>query len=660
MTFDPDFPGHVARVLIVDDERHDRELLQIMLADQGFVLLTASSGDEALAVTAREHPDIVLLDVMMAGMDGYAVAAELKRSPDTMNIPIILITALDDRKAKMLGLDAGAEEFLSKPIDRAELQVRVRNTLRLKAYGDHHRRLLESTVVSHKAELLESETRYRQIVESTTDGIVKVDAAGDIVFANRRFAAMLGCDVAELVGTSAFSGMGDSARQALQAALKTCAEGGQVTQDTDLRRKDGVEVAVSLACSPVLDAEGRYAGALASARDVTEQKRLMAQLGMSDRMASIGTLAAGVGHEINNPLACVLANLDLAAADLKEHAARLGVTGDFAEVADELRDAREATERIRTIVRDLRIFSRSESEHAGAVDVEQVLDSTLRMAWNEIRHRARVVKSYEGPPLVQASEARLGQVFLNVIVNAAQAIVEGHADRNQIRVSTRAAPNGQTVVEIADSGPGMPPEVSRRLFTPFFTTKPAGVGTGLGLSICQRIVTGFGGTIEFSSAPGEGTVFRISLPRATAVTPTEVAPVALGAPSQRRGHVLVIDDEPMMAKTIARALSAEHDVIAVGNAGEALERIKGGQRFDVILCDVMMPQITGADLHAELCRSASPQAERIVFLTGGAFTPRAQAFLDETSNERLEKPFDIRQLRGLVNDRVRQIEPWRR
>jgi len=653
MTFNPDLPGHVARVLIVDDERHDRELLEVMLEQQGYMFLTASSGQEALAVTARDHPDIILLDVMMAGVDGYAVVTALKRNPATMNIPVILITALNDREAKMLGLDAGAEEFLSKPLDRAELQMRVRNMLRLKAYGDHHRQLLASTVISHTAELLESENRYREIVESTTDGIVKFDATGTIVFANRRFAAMLGYEVSAMVGMSAFSALGDGAPEALSA----CAAGGLGTLDVDLRRKDGGEIAVSLACTSILDAEGRYAGALASARDVTEQKRLLAQLTVSDRMASIGMLAAGVGHEINNPLACVLANLELAAKDLEDQAAGLGVTSAFTGVAEELRDAREATERIRTIVKDLKIFSHANDENTGPVDVQRVLESTLRMAWNEIRHRARVVKSYEGPPPAQASEARLGQVFLNIIMNAAQAIDEGHVDRNEIRVSTRAAPDGWTIVEIADTGVGMPPEVSRRLFTPFFTTKPVGVGTGLGLSICQRIITGFGGKIDVTSEPGKGTTFRVSLPQAAAVTATKVTPMVLDAPLERRGRILVIDDEPMIAKTIARALSVEHEVVTVGRASEALERIKGGERFDVILCDVMMPHMTGAELHAEVRRVASTQAERIVFLTGGAFTPRARAFLDGALNQRLDKPFEVRELRAMVNDRLRRAEP---
>jgi CheY-like chemotaxis protein len=275
------------------------------------------------------------------------------------------------------------------------------------------------------------------------------------------------------------------------------------------------------------------------------------------------------------------------------------------------------------------------------------------MAWNEIRHRARLVKNYGKTPPVQASESRLGQVFLNLVVNAAQAIAEGDAENNEIRISTSVDPGGSVVIEIADTGPGMPPEVLVRLFTPFFTTKPMGVGTGLGLSICHRIVTGFGGSIDVKSEVGKGTAFRIALPPARAEVPEEAPSEPPGMGARRRGRILVVDDEPTLARAIQRTLSAEHDVVALGSAEEALDRIRAGERFDVILCDLMMPQMTGMDLHAELSRVAREQAGQMIFVTGGAFTPRARAFLDETPNQRIEKPFHPLHLRALINDRIR-------
>jgi KaiC/GvpD/RAD55 family RecA-like ATPase len=214
-------------------------------------------------------------------------------------------------------------------------------------------------------------------------------------------------------------------------------------------------------------------------------------------------------------------------------------------------------------------------------------------------------------------------------------------------VSFDEAPN-----QISDTGPGMPPEVLRRLFTPFFTTKPIGVGTGLGLSICHRLVTSFGGQISVDSQPGNGTVFRIFLPQAESEDATDETPVA--APrAARRGRVLVVDDEKAIGQTVRRTLEPEHEVTALTSARDALERIEAGERFDVILCDLMMPQVTGMDLHAAMLQAAADQAARIIFLTGGAFTPAARAFVDKTTNLWIEKPFDVRQLRALVNDKIR-------
>jgi CheY-like chemotaxis protein len=326
--------------------------------------------------------------------------------------------------------------------------------------------------------------------------------------------------------------------------------------------------------------------------------------------------------------------------------------GELNDLADELKDARDAAERVRLLVRDLKIFSRSEDEKLGSVDVRRVMESTLRMAWNEIRHRARVVKDYGRMPQVRANDSRLGQVFLNVLVNAAQAIPEGRAHINEIRVATGVGPDGRVVVTIADTGVGMAPEVVRRLFTPFFTTKPVGQGTGLGLSICRRLVTSFGGAIEVDSTVGVGTVVRIALPAADGMEAAPERPRS-APPAERRGHVLVVDDEAMVAKALRRALGAEHEVTTLSSAEEALKRIMAGERFDVILCDLMMPQMTGMELHAELMCVAPEEAARMIFVTGGAFTPGARDFLDHSANLRVEKPFDMQHLRTLVNEKIR-------
>jgi CheY-like chemotaxis protein len=289
------------------------------------------------------------------------------------------------------------------------------------------------------------------------------------------------------------------------------------------------------------------------------------------------------------------------------------------------------------------------------------------MALNEIRHRALLVKHYGKTPPVEASESLLGQVFLNIVINAAHAIDEGHAKSNEIRISTGMDTSGRddvcerndicgsVFIEIADTGSGMPPEVLKRLFTPFFTTKPIGVGTGLGLSICHKIVADFGGSIDVKSEVGVGTTFRITLPLAQPGALAKAVHTDPDIPARRRGNILVVDDEPMITKSLQRILSAEHEVVATGNAKEALDRIGSGERFDVILCDLMMPEMTGMDLHANIFSVAQGQAGRMIFLTGGAFTTRAQAFLAEADRPCIEKPFNIARLRGMINDRINRI-----
>ncbi len=401
---------------------------------------------------------------------------------------------------------------------------------------------------------------------------------------------------------------------------------------------------------------GRLAAAVQGGRREAaaqaEQKRDQEKVIVSERMASVGLLAAGIAHEVNNPLAAVLANLQLAQEWIRDVPDR-GPEG--ASIMEALAEAMEAAERVRQIVRDVKIFSRREESRQGPVAIHRVLDSAARMAWNDIRHRARLVKRYGSVRSVLGSEARIGQVFLNLLVNAAQAIEEGKAAENEIRIVTSMDGPDRVAVEVSDTGPGIPAEIRDRLFTPFATTKPAGVGTGLGLFICRRIVAGLGGEITVTSdGGGRGTTFRVILP-ATDQAPlrieTSSALAAFAAP--RRGRILVIDDEALITDVVRRVLGRQHDVSVAFEAGQVLQRITAGDRFDLILCDLLMPQVTGMDLHDELKRKASDQADRMVFMSGGAFTDRATRFLEQFPERWLEKPFDRAALVAVVNEWVR-------
>jgi len=388
-----------------------------------------------------------------------------------------------------------------------------------------------------------------------------------------------------------------------------------------------------------------------------EKARVEEQLLISDRLASVGTLAASVAHEINNPLSALLANLEFVAEDLE--ALRREVEGGGARVADllrrieePLRDARESSERVREIARDLKIFSRSDEKVDDAVDLRRVIESSARMARTEIRHRAQLALDLgdELPP-AHRSEGRLGQVFLNLILNAAQAIPEGRASANEIRIVARAK-DGRLEVEVRDTGVGIPPDELQRIFEPFFTTKPEGEGTGLGLAICHGIVAGLGGTLGVESEVGVGTVFRLVLPTAARAEP---APQPSDRSEERgaKGRILVVDDEPMILAAVQRMLSSEHEVEFATTAREAILRVMNGERFDAVVCDVMMPELTGVDLYAEFERLSAELASRVIFMSGGVFSSTAKAFLESVPNVRLEKPFDAPAIREAVRSVLR-------
>lgn len=406
----------------------------------------------------------------------------------------------------------------------------------------------------------------------------------------------------------------------------------------------------------------------AAARDVTAQKQaeaelqqaierqqqLQRQLMLADRMASVGTLAAGVAHEINNPLAYVSGNLALLIEDLAELQDSLP-SERLADILAMAADAKAGAERIRKIVGGLRTFSRAESEERKLVEIHPLLDLAVDMTGNEIRHRGRLQRE-DGPiPPVEADDAYLGQVFINLLVNAAHAIGDGSGGDHEIRIVTATDDQGRAVIRIDDTGPGIPEEILPRIFDPFFTTKPVGIGTGLGLSICHNIIRSLGGSLSVSNRPERGASFQVVLPAAQTTRHIADASPQAEAPAPQDNlaepaicaEVLVIDDEPAIGRILNKVL-AGHAVTTVTAARDALALLEDGRRYDVILCDLMMPEMSGMDFHCELDRRFPDLARRVVFISGGAFTPAAHAYLDRVPNERLAKPFQPQQIRALV------------
>ncbi len=410
---------------------------------------------------------------------------------------------------------------------------------------------------------------------------------------------------------------------------------------------------------PLRGPSGDVAGVIGVATDVSERVRAEAKLFQTDWLVALGTLAGGVAHEINNPLTYVMGNIDLVSRLLHARAdeCRTEETVSGPATASAMEDlvatlevARDGAERVRRIVRDLTTFARSESDRRTLLDPRSVLEPVINLVSNEIRQRARLTRNLGDVPLVDANEAGLGQVFMNLLMNAVHAIPEGHVEQHEIAITTCTDGGGRAVLEVKDTGSGIPEEVLGRIFEPFFTTKPAGLGTGLGLSICHGTVTALGGEITVRSTPGVGSVFRVTIPPATRhQRPPSWRAVPPRGAEGRRARVLLVDDEPMILESLRRAL-ARHEVLALTRAREALDRIVAGERFDVIFCDLIMPGMSGMELLRGASRAVPEQAARIVFTTGGAFTARAREFLDRAKNPCIEKPFDLRRLHALIQE----------
>jgi PAS domain S-box-containing protein len=591
--------------------------------DNESLLRSVMSSGQPLHVPSRELPP--------------AISARLLQQCDANALLVVPLTSATGPLGALLtvarGRELDEEDWLAFALGVGSQISQVLTLAR--AYADVE--AAERRAADHAA-LLDA------VVSSAPDYVIQLDRDGRIRFINRvdpprQMADLLGMDWFELVVPDQRS----KAKLAFELALS----GTPSELEAQSMRANGSLSWFEGRIGPIRR-DGQITGVVMIARDITDKKQTELQLMLADRMASVGTLAAGVAHEINNPLAAVIANLDMALQDVIELGHQIALPADL---LDELRDARLSSDRVREIVRDLKLFSRTQEERYGAVNVEKVLESTLRMASNEIRHRAKLVKQYGGVPRVIANESRLGQVLLNVIVNAVQAIPEGNYLNNEIRVRTFVE-GDNVVITIRDTGSGIPADVQRRLFTPFFTTKPVGVGTGLGLAISHRIVTAMHGTITFDSEVGKGTVFRITLPVAAPTVQPITQKLPMTALASRRGRVLVIDDEESLGQAIRRYLAHDHDVEAVTSARVALDLLAAGARYDVILCDLMMPQITGMEVHDTVAKLDAKQADRIVFVTGGPFTESARTFFETTSNQRIEKPFDLKTLRHLVNELI--------
>jgi signal transduction histidine kinase len=398
------------QVLVVDDEPANVRLVQAYLKAEGFRVLGAYSGAEALEFVEKGDVDLVLLDIRMPHMDGFEVCRQIRRNPACARMPVVFLTAeFNDADSELLGLEAGADEYLHKPIQRRALVARVRNLIRL--------------------------------------------------------------------------------------------------------------------------------------ADAERDRRMATQLAQSEKLAAIGQIAAGVAHEINNPLAFILSNLTSLKTyvdDVKSVVAayrqspelgraleeRIGFQQTLDDIDSLLGETSEGGQRVRTIVQELKTFSRAdENSVLEPVDLADIAASTLLLTERELASRARVVKDLRPAPIASAPKGKLHQVVMNLLVNAMQALEDRSPRENEIRVLT-GTDGRESLLSVSDTGCGIPEEAQGRIFEPFFTTKPVGVGTGIGLSVCQAVVEKLGGRISVRSTVGQGTTFEVRVPVESMHPSVESAPAA--------------------------------------------------------------------------------------------------------------------------------------
>lgn len=366
---------------------------------------------------------------------------------------------------------------------------------------------MQRSELAYGLQAVQRSTREIRDVFDHLPVLVIIHRNGTILWKNRAATRTLGYDGEsedDLVGREVFELVEPAAREAFRARMLTPAENTPELEDVRLLKRNGEVVVTEVFATQMVTFEGEPARMIVG-RDATERVRLQQQLLVSARMASIGMLAAGVAHEVNNPLAYVLNNVEIALRQL----APLGEATRTGREA--LGVALEGVDRIRTIVRDLLALSRVDDVAVGPVDVPLVVESTLALARKEIGERATLAYEHEPVPLARGSTARLGQVLLNLLSNALEALADGRRETNELRVVVRPSTAGGVLVEVSDNGVGIREEHAPRVFDPFFTTKAPGRGTGLGLAISQRLVAEMGGELTFESVAKRGSTFRVTL-----------------------------------------------------------------------------------------------------------------------------------------------------
>ncbi|MET0592280.1 MAG: ATP-binding protein [Polyangiaceae bacterium] len=499
-------------ILVVEDERVVAKELQRSLQSLGYAVpSTAATAEDAILCASRHCPDLVLMDIGIKGERDGIETAELLR--DRFDVPVIYVTAYADRETLNRAKRTTPHGYLIKPVKEDDLLVAIEIALHKKA---------------EERQIEERERWLSTTLRAVDDAVVVTNASGEVTFMNRAAESLLGLQLQDVMGRPAqeiLEVVDETTRRRIADPI-TVAKHGKVVQlatSATLVSMKG-EKAIEECVAPILDNAGRLLGAVVVFRDVSYARRMQQEMAMADRLSSLGMLAAGVGHEINNPLAVIIGNGTWLAGQLpalvpkpneplsaEEHK---NIMDRLSSMGRALGDLLSSAERARGVIADLKAFARPEEEGRRRIDLRQVVRWAMNMSADAVESRARLNATLEAVPLIDGNEVRLGQVFVNLLVNAAQAVPPGAPEQNEVHISTSTDSLGRAVVVVRDTGSGIAAEHLARIFEPFFTTKTVGAGHGLGLSVCHGVIAAHDGDITVESTPGIGTTFRVLFPPA--------------------------------------------------------------------------------------------------------------------------------------------------
>lgn len=498
-----------------------------------------------------------------------------------------------------------------------------------------------------EAALRRSEERLEKLVESIAES-VWIFRGRSVIYANPAAASLLGFSCAELIGMDVGQLCEASDVEPFLQHLARAARGeASHPHDTRILTRDRRQLVLEMS-SVLLDHDGEVT-VLSFGRNVTERKRAESSLLQTDRLAALGMLAAGMAHALNNPLTYVLLNLDQIARELPFVA---GEQPALADVIARLLEAREGAERMAGVVKRMRSLARAEESEPRPVSLRHVLESVIDLVGHEVQHRGRLTTRFEDVPLINADESRIEQVCLGLLLFAARMLPETEGETHEVRLSLELDNRKFAVVEVVCEGCPLAAAEVEHLFDPF-ASNPEARSAGFGLSVCSSLVEQLGGQIEAEHLPGTGLLLRLGIPCSPAAPLLEAPSSSSREPSllpsvAERARLLVVDDDPGVGRALRLMLEDEHDVVCFVRPREALHALLEDSSFDLVFCDVMMPELSGIDIYEVLRFNRPGYESRIVFMTGGAFTPDAKRFLGRVSNQRIEKPFNLRVLQRLV------------